>query len=300
MEATIAGSHVLPPRDDIPMALDEMIYTATSGALRAAGMSISDMTGSFMAASDLVDGRAISTMTLTGSTGSFRRNEMRVCNDSLAALMLAVADIESGVSDAVIVCTWSKLSDAKRDAILPLALEPVFTRGLNFHPDAVLALRASAEQHAPTTLKEIAIGSVDVAAALILTRPEAQASARPKVVGVGAATGPYLTPGAPLLAPVTKAVAAALHSAGRKAEDIAQVRIAGFPYSSGLSLAEAIGISEDRLVRGHARDLDLGYAAGLYALLSDEAPSEEHGPTLVISGGGLSMETAYATVLELS
>src|SRR5712671_8216374 len=102
MHVNIAGSSTLVPRPDIPMALDEMIYTATSHALADAGLSIDDISGSFMAASDLYDGRAISTMTLTGSTGSFHKNEMRVCNDSLAALMLAAAEIAAGAAEAVI------------------------------------------------------------------------------------------------------------------------------------------------------------------------------------------------------
>jgi acetyl-CoA acetyltransferase len=297
MQAVIAGYHVLPPEPDIPMALDEMIYTATSGALRDAGMGIADVSGSFMAASDLYDGRAISTMTLTGSTGSFRRNEMRVCNDSLAALMLAVADIESGVSDAVIVCTWSKLSDADRDSILPLGLEPVYSRGLGFHPGVALALRASAEQAAPTRLTPTVVRSADVATALILTRPTAGRRRRADVVGIGASTGPYLRPGDAVLAPVAKAAAAALASAGRKAGDVSRVRVGGMQHLDDAPIADAVGVPVDLVASRPERDVDLGYAAGLHALLRGLEPPDS-GITLVIAGGGLSMETAYAAVVE--
>src|SRR5260370_35684230 len=112
MHVNIAGSSTLAPRPDIPMALDEMIYTATSHSLADPGLSINDASGSFMAASDLYDGRAISTMTLTGSTASFHKNESRVCNDSLAALMLAAAGLPAGAAKAVVVSPGSRHSAA--------------------------------------------------------------------------------------------------------------------------------------------------------------------------------------------
>jgi hypothetical protein len=299
MHVNIAGSSSLAPRPDIPMALDEMIYTATSDALADAGLSINDISGSFMAASDLYDGRAISTMTLTGSTGSFHKNEMRVCNDSLAALMLAAAEIAAGAAEAVIVCTWSKLSDAHRDSILPLALEPVYTRGLNFHPSAILSLRTSGETGQLTTVEPTRIEPCDVAAALIVTAPVAAYRARGSLIGLGAATGRYLHPGEPVLAPVSRAASSALKAAGRSPTEVSRLHLAGLHQISDAEIAAAVGIPEDQTIRPEWRWADQGYAAGLNAV-HGALMGEDSGLALVVSGGGLALEAAYAAVVEIA
>jgi hypothetical protein len=299
MHVNIAGSSTLGPRPDIPMALDEMIYTATSHALADAGLSIDDISGSFMAASDLYDGRAISTMTLTGSTGSFHKNEMRVCNDSLAALMLAAAEIAAGAAEAVIVCTWSKLSDAHRDSILPLALEPVYTRGLKFHPGAVLSLRTSSETGQLTIVEPTRIEPSDVAAALIVTASVSAYCVRGSLIGLGAATGRYLHPGGLVLAPVSQAASSALRAAGRSAAEVNRFHIAGLHQISDAEIAGAVGVPENRAVRPEWRWADQGYAAGLQAV-HDALVSEDPGLALVVSGGGLGLEAAYAAVVEIA
>ncbi|WP_251744575.1 hypothetical protein [Frankia sp. AiPs1] len=299
ISVNIAGSYCLPPRPDIPMALDEMIYTVTSGALRDAGLGIGDVSGSFMAASDLYDGRAIATMTLTGSTGSFHKNEMRVCNDSLAALTLAAAEVAADAAQAVIVCTWSKLSDANRDAMAALGLEPVFTRGLNAHPDAVVALRRSSDLGRPTLVERTAVESADVAVALILTAPSPERRTRGTVIGLGAANGPYLRPGEPLLGPVTAAATAACKLAGRDVTDLRRARVAGLHAVDDDELARAVGVPRDVLARQSERWADLGYAAGLLAVHESLAAGEP-GPALVLSAGGIGYENAHAALVEVA
>jgi hypothetical protein len=295
----VAGSFGLSPSPDIPMALDEMIYAVTSGALADADLRIGDVSGSFMAASDLYDGRAISTMTLTGSTGSFHKNEMRVCNDGLAALLLGAAEVASGAARAVIVCSWSKLSDASRDSIVPLALEPALHRSLHFHPDAVFALRESAEHKRPATVLPSKIVSRDVANALIVTENGSSRRRRGSVLGVGAATGPYLRPGDPVLAPVASAARAALASAGRGFEELRSVRVADLQAIDDVDIAAALGVAESVVLRQQERQADLGYAAGLNGV-HEAMTVGDPGLCLVVSAGGLGLENSYAVLVDVA
>jgi hypothetical protein len=294
----IAGSRVLGPAVELPGALDALIYNATSAALEDAGMSIADVDGACMAASDLIDGRAISTMTLTGSTGSFRKTEMRVCNDSLAAVLVGAAEVASGAADALIVCSWSKLSDADADAVLPLAMEPVFHRSLGFHPAAVLDLRRSAESGVATVTEGRKLESRDVAVATILVAGESP-RARAHVIGFGASTGPYLRPGEPVLDPVRAAAAAALGRAGVGVKELVAVHIAGLARVDDDSLAAALGVDRGALVRPEEPWADLGYAAGLTAMCRAQE-TKAAGPVLVVSAGGLGYENAFAVVVEQS
>ncbi|MCU1494575.1 MAG: hypothetical protein JWO62_2339 [Acidimicrobiaceae bacterium] len=292
----IAGSRVLGPAVELPGALDALIYNATSAALDDAGMSITDVDGACMAASDLLDGRAISTMTLTGSTGSFRKTEMRVCNDSLAAVLVGAAEVASGAADALIVCSWSKLSDADSNAVLPLAMEPVFHRALGFHPAAVLDLRRSAESGAATVTADQSLESRDVAVATILVAGDSP-RARAHVIGFGASTGPYLRPGEPVLDPVRAAATAACDMAGVSVNDLSAVHVAGLARVDDDALADSLGVATGMLVRPAEPWADLGYAAGLTAMCRAHE-AQTTGPVLVVSAGGLGYENAFAVVME--
>jgi hypothetical protein len=304
LDVSIASSRSLAPAEEIPLSLDEMIYSVTSGALEDSGRSISDVHGSVMAASDLYDGRAISTMTLTGSTGSFHKSEMRVCNDSLAALMLAAAELESGAAEALIVGTWSKLSDARRDAIVPLAIEPVFGRGLGYHPDAVVALRESAETGRAAQVEGSVVAGVDVATAMVLTQgaaasPPRAATPRGRIRSFGASTGSYLVPRHRLLEPLAQSAARALQAAGLGIEDVSAVWVAGLIGIPAPRVAAALGADPDRVRRGADTRADLGYAAGL-TVLHAALQAGEQGPVLVVSGGGIGLENTFATVVDVA
>jgi hypothetical protein len=298
LDVHIASSRSLPPEAEIPQSLDELIYSVTAGAVADSGLSMGEIHGSYMAASDLYDGRAISTMTLTGSTGSFHKSEMRVCNDSLAALMLAAAEVAAGEADAVIVCTWSKLSDAARDQIVPLAIEPVFHRSLGYHPDAVVALRRSAEAETTTVTAQVPVASADVAAAMVLTaRPTP--SSRGRVISFGASNGPYLGSRGPVLEPLSQATARALQVANIGVSGVSDVWVGGLPSIPSADIASALNLDPGRIRRLTPTPTDLGYAAGL-AHLHGALDAGPPGPALVVSAGGIGFENAFATVVEVA
>jgi len=294
----ISGRAVLGPSDELPMALDELIFAVVADALGDAQLSIGDIDGVCMSASDLNDGRAISTMTLTGSTGSLGKSEMRVCNDSLAAAWLGSAEIASGAADALIVCSWSKLSDATPDAIKPLALEPAFHRGLGFHPGAIVALRESHDGGVTTVMPPPRTKPVDAAVAMILTRVEPERPPDVSLIGFGSAMGPYLRPGEPLLGSLSAAADRACAQAAVGRDELRKVVVAGLQEVADERLCQALAVPEDRLERLAPRWADLGYAAGLLGV-SRVLDVSDPGVSLVVSAGGIGLENAYGAVVQI-
>lgn len=295
----IAGRSILGPTPEIPWALDELIYRAVADALADAGMTVADVDGVCMAASDLNDGRAISTMTLTGSTGSLRKSELRVCNDSLAAVWVGAAEVASGSARALVVCTWSKLSDANTDAILPLALEPAFHRGLAFHPNAVVGLRESYDTATVTTVAEPATYPVDVAAAIVITAPDHRSAGSASIIGCGASSGAYMRPGRALLEPLATAAGQALERAGVSRAGLSAIIVPGLDAVSDAALCAALDAPAEVLKRLEPRGADLGYAAGLVAV-HHGLGLRRTGRFLVVTGGGVGLENAHAVVVEVA
>jgi hypothetical protein len=295
----IAGWSLLPPRPEIAGALDELIYLSTSTALKNAGLTIHQIDGVSMASSDLNDGRAISTMTLTGSTGSFHKSEMRVCNDGLAAAWMGAAEVGSGAAETLMVCAWNKLSDVVDPAaISALAMEPTMHRALGYHPDAVLSLRRSWEIKSPViTPGTPRLIPHDTAATMVIARADHPCTGEYVITGFGSSTGPYLRPGEPVLAPTQRAAAAALKSAGLKASSVVRVHVGGLHRIDSADLSVALGMPLEAFVRQRPQSADLGYAAGLVAL-TNALNAVVEGPTLVISAAGLGMENAHALILE--
>lgn len=280
------------------MSLDEMIYAVTSSAIENAGLTIDDIGGVCMAASDLNDGRAISTMTLTGSTGSFHKTEMRVCNESLAALWLGAAEVGSGAADALIVCSWSKFSDVPDPRAIPaLAMEPAMTRALGYHPDAVLRLRESAETGTITVTGDRPLDPQDASVALIITRDDPAKPSAVNLIGTGASMGPYMRPGEPVLAPAATAAAAALRRGGKSASELTSVYVAGMHRITDDALAAAVGVPVSKIIRQTPAWGDLGYAAGLLSV-GAALTAGVHGLVLVVSAGGLGYENAHSILLE--
>ncbi len=295
---SIAGHAVLGPDEEIPLALDEMIYSVVAAAIDDAGLTIDDIDGVCMSASDLNDGRAISTMTLTGSTGSLRKSEMRVCNDSLAAAMLASAEIWAGLPEALVVCSWNKLSDAAPAAIKALGMEPAFHRDLGMHPDAIVSLRQSHDGRAVTITAPHDLQPTDSAVAMVFAASDGAGAGTTSLIGFGSATGRYLVPGSPLLESLSSAATQACARADVERERLGSVVVAGLQQIPDEDLCEALGVADGSLRRLAPRWGDVGYAAGLLGV-NTVVEAGEPGLSLVVSAGGIGLENAYAAILEV-
>ena len=124
------------------LSLQELIFEAASLALADAGVRRQDLDSVVLAAKDLVDGRGISNMQNAGPAGSYLKDEIRVANDGLYALILAYMQIVSGSSNLALVVSWSKCSETNLDAISVAEFEPFFQRPVGLSEKVALALQA--------------------------------------------------------------------------------------------------------------------------------------------------------------
>lgn len=285
----IIGQGVVGPGRDLGMPLDEMIFEASSLALADAGIPLSQVDAVWCAASDLMDGLAISTMTLTSATGSLGREEARVCDDSLAALAMAANGIRAGRLRTVLVCAWSKLSAGHHRTVRPLGTEPAFTRPLGLSDEAMLGLLQSA-RYGHATVAPQPIPGADTAVALVVRASPTKKPVRRAILGCGWAAGTYLMPEDGRWTALTKAVGQAFDEAERPR--IGKLLCAGFDQVADNVLQDVLQLEIPVHKSGRAEDL--GYAAGLVAVAESRRFEDT---TLIVSRSGIGLGRAYAAVL---
>jgi hypothetical protein len=272
------------PAPEVHAPLDQMIFEASSQALSAGGKTLADYDLVSLAASDLYDGRGISTMTLTESTGSMGKWEQRVCNDSLVALDLAVAHIDAGLSRAAVVASWHKGSDIVHpSAIASASLEPLY-RDLGVPPDVFAALSVGT---AVVTEHPSARPMGDVAVAMFVTGDH---SAPGMVIrGHRRVTDSYLRqtkePSARLQTLVTDACAAS----GITTSDLAAMLLTGALVDADIQL--------DHATEGVAASCGLGYAAGLVGVAALQG--RDPGLYVVCGADSIGLQELAVTILEV-
>lgn len=277
----------------IPMPLEELIYSATTGALSDAGIDVDELDGVYLAASDVFDGRGISTMTLTGATGSHGKPELRVCGDGLGALTVAATELAMGSVHTAIVSAWSKLSEADLPALEPLGLDPALLRPLGLSGADLLRLRASRSNGAARAAIGDVEGSLDGAISLVVTteKPGTKAGT---ILGHGLATGRYFGLDDSFLSPLRIAIDGAIAEAAISPDTISTVYCGGFVGVSNEALQELFPRPWE-IRRPHDPGITLGYAAGL-AALGEALRADTSNPFLVISSSGPGAQSSYAAV----
>jgi hypothetical protein len=108
-------------------SLEERIFSTVGTCLDAAGVRQRDVDAVVIAADDVADGRAITTMLHATAAGAYRRDELRITNGSLAALGLAALRVTGGLSERVLVVAWW-LPTADPVAIARSGLDPSYGR----------------------------------------------------------------------------------------------------------------------------------------------------------------------------
>lgn len=116
------------------ISLTELVFAAASAALADAGCSRADLDGVCLAASDQLDGRAISSMQLAGPAGGYLLDEVKVSDDGALALAAAALRLECGASRRVLAVSWTKSSESPPDAAVGVNPEPVLSRPAGLHP----------------------------------------------------------------------------------------------------------------------------------------------------------------------
>lgn len=114
--------------------LTELVFEASAAALADAGLRRADIDGVCLAASDQLDGRAISSMQLAGPAGGFLKDEIKLGDDGALAFATAVLRIEAGADRRVLAVSWTKESESSLETALGVNAEPVYTRPAGLHP----------------------------------------------------------------------------------------------------------------------------------------------------------------------
>src|SRR3990170_4346968 len=79
------------------VSLEELVSRTVMRALADAGVERADADAVVIAASDLVDGRAISSMVTAGPAGAYFKDEMKSADEGIFALILACLRVASGL-----------------------------------------------------------------------------------------------------------------------------------------------------------------------------------------------------------
>lgn len=124
--------------------LEELIFDAATSALADAGLAWRDLDSVVLGASDLVDGRVISSMVTSGSAGGYMKDLLNVASGGEHALVLAHLQILSGLCATSLVISWSKCSEAPIALVDRLSLDPFYYRHVGVTGLVAAALQASA------------------------------------------------------------------------------------------------------------------------------------------------------------
>ena len=124
--------------------LEELIFEAARGALADAGLAWSALDAVVIGASDLVDGRVISSMLTAGPAGGYMKDLLAVASSAEHAFVLAYLRLAAGVGEAALVAGWSKCSEAPIPQVERLSLDPFYRRHVGMDGLVASALQAGA------------------------------------------------------------------------------------------------------------------------------------------------------------
>jgi len=126
-------------------ALADIIFEASAKALEDAQLKINDIESVTLAAHDMVDGRAITTMLTAPPAGAYLKDEIRVAEDGAFAAALACLRILSGDFSTSLVVSWSKCSECAKGTlhkVANLSYDPFFYRPFALNDVTSYAIQA--------------------------------------------------------------------------------------------------------------------------------------------------------------
>ena len=136
--------------------LEELIFEAASGALADARLAWRELDAVVIGASDLVDGRVISSMVTAGPAGSYMKDLLAVASSAEHAFVLAYLRLAAGVGDTALVAGWSKCSEAPIPQVEQLSLDPFYRRHVGMDGLVAAALQAAAYRDRYRVLEDAA------------------------------------------------------------------------------------------------------------------------------------------------
>lgn len=113
--------------------LEESIFRVASDALQDAGITRDAIDNVVIAASDALDGRAISSMLTACPAGAYLKDEIKVADEGAFAVIAAALRLLTGEFETSLVVSWSRPSECSLSAAQGVMADPFFTRpfGLN-------------------------------------------------------------------------------------------------------------------------------------------------------------------------
>ena len=142
----IIGIGELPHRWERSESLEEFVHEASRETLSNAGVEREDIDNTVLCASDLEDGRAISSMVAACPGGSYRKDMIKTTDTGIHALGLAAMRMEAGVFDTTLVMSWAKQSETNEPEIRKLEADPPYRRGTGLGHQTGHAVHATAYQ----------------------------------------------------------------------------------------------------------------------------------------------------------
>jgi len=114
--------------------LPELVHNAARTALADASLERNAIDNVIVCASDLEDGRAISTMTTIAPAGGYNKDFAKTTDSGIHALELAMLRMEAGQFESSLVLSWGKGTEANLEESARLEGEPFVHRdtGLNY------------------------------------------------------------------------------------------------------------------------------------------------------------------------
>lgn len=316
MDVFVLGMAVHPPADVVGgKRLEEMVFDTTRAALADAGVKRAEIDHVTIAASDELDGRAISSMLLAMPAGAYLRDETKCTDSGLTGLCLGAMRVASGVFDIGLVVSWNKTSEAPVENVMRMRAEPFYTRpiGLNMAVTDGLFAGAVCERYGITP--EAADAQARRAYAQALRNPRGMGRAAPTPVAME--NSPYVA--TPLReihrAPFTDGAVAMVIASGdwlsKSGGRRAKARIAGLgwrsePYDLGAErlagLAGFRGAIDDALRTGGGlspADLDVVEldAQTAFHHLAYEAALGGWGAAVSPGGGAFAQNPYFCTGL---
>lgn len=136
------GDTAYKPETD--STLEEVIFDGVSAALDDAGIEREDLDHVVACASDLEDGRSISSMVGATPAGSFRKPFIKATDTGIHALGLAMMRMEAGLADTTLVVSWSKASEAEIEKVSNLEGDPFYHRDTGLSGTSAHGVQAAA------------------------------------------------------------------------------------------------------------------------------------------------------------
>jgi len=141
----IVGAYHTDVTDAASRKLEDLIFEATDGALRDAGLQIADIDTVVLSTADQLHGRVIEAMVTAGAAGAVGRDLTSVPSAGEHALVYGWMRLLAGQGRRVLVVCWGKPSES-RDPHHPelVSAEPFMMRPFGLNETIATALQASA------------------------------------------------------------------------------------------------------------------------------------------------------------